>query len=313
MKNCRWEPSEQQDQIASLDELRQKCPVAQSEMLGHAVLTHSDVRSVIEDHETFSNAAGSHLSVPNGMDPPEHGIFREVIEPYFKADRLRDFEPTCRQIAQGIISRITPNTALDVVSKIAKPFALHIQCAFLGWPESLTGTLGEWLEANQQAIVNNDRATLKQKADEFEALIHQQLDVRRQSDSAKDDNTCRLMLETVTVNGETRSLHKDTEIAGCPVKKGDKVTVLWASANRDESVFGKANTFNPEQNKAHNLLYWRGIHVCPGAPLARMELRVFVQELLDHFTQFELVDSPIRANYPSGGFINLPIRLTANA
>ena len=59
MKDCRWEPSEQQDQIASLDELRQKCPVAQSEMLGHAVLTHSDVRSVIEDHETFSNAAGS--------------------------------------------------------------------------------------------------------------------------------------------------------------------------------------------------------------------------------------------------------------
>ncbi|MCJ8317609.1 cytochrome P450 [Idiomarina sp.] len=379
MKNCRWEPSEQQDQIASLDELRQKCPVAQSEMLGHAVLTHSDVRSVIEDHETFSNAAGSHLSVPNGMDPPEHGIFREVIEPYFKADRLRDFEPTCRQIAQGIISRITPNTALDVVSKIAKPFALHIQSAFLGWPESLTGTLGEWLEANQQAIVNNDRATLKQKADEFEALIHQQLDVRRQSGSAKDDNTCRLMHETVTVNGETRRLHeeevvsilrnwtagevgtiaaaigsifyffaqnpdiadklrnnqlnvddaideilridpplisnrrravKDTEISGCPVKQGEKVTVLWASANRDESVFGKANTFNPEQNKAHNLLYGRGIHVCPGAPLARMELRIFVQELLEHFNQFELVNSPIRANYPSGGFINLSVRLT---
>ena len=94
MKDCRWEPSEQQDQIASLDELRQKCPVAQSEMLGHAVLTHSDVRSVIEDHETFSNAAGSHLSIPNGMDPPEHGIFREVIEPYL------------RLIAYGILSRL---------------------------------------------------------------------------------------------------------------------------------------------------------------------------------------------------------------
>lgn len=379
MKDCRWEPSEQQDQIASLDELRQKCPVAQSEMLGHAVLTHSDVRSVIEDHETFSNAAGSHLSVPNGMDPPEHGIFREVIEPYFKADRLRDFEPTCRQIAQDIISRITPNTSFDVVSHVAKPFALNIQCAFLGWSKSLTGTLGEWLEANQQAIVNNDRATLKQKADEFEALIHEQLDVRRQSGSAKDDNTCRLMHETVTVNGETRRLHeeeivsilrnwtagevgtiaaaigsifyffaenplvaeqirngdlstddaideilridpplisnrrravKDTEISGCPVKQGEKVTVLWASANRDEAVFGKTNTFNPEQNKAHNLLYGRGIHVCPGAPLARMELRIFNEELLKHFEEFEITDEPKRANYPSGGFKNLIIKAT---
>ncbi len=380
MKNCHWEPSEQQDQIASLDELRQKCLVAQSEMLGHAVLTHSDVRSVIEDHETFSNAAGSHLSVPNGMDPPEHGIFREVIEPYFKADRLPNFESTCRQIAQNIVSKMTPNTALDVVSKIAKPFALHIQCAFLGWPESLTSALGEWLEANQQAIVNNDRATLKQKADEFEALIHEQLDVRRQSGSAKDDNTCRLMHETVTVNGETRHLHeaeivsilrnwtagevgtiaaaissifyffaenplvveqirngnlstdgaideilridpplisnrrravKDTEISGCPVKKGEKVTVLWASANRDESVFGKANTFNPEQNKAKNLLYGRGIHVCPGAPLARMELRIFTEELLKHFEAFEVTGEPKRANYPSGGFNNLIIKVTA--
>ena len=378
MKDCRWEPSEQQDQIASLDELRQKCPVAKSEMLGHAVLTHSDVCSVIEDHKTFSNAAGSHLSVPNGMDPPEHGIFREVIEPYFKADRLRDFEPTCRQIAQDIISRITPNTSFDVVSHVAKPFALNIQCAFLGWSKSLTGTLGEWLEANQQAIVNNDRAALKQKADEFEALIHEQLDVRRQFGSAKDDNTCRLMHETVTVNGETRHLHeeeivsilrnwtagevgtiaaaigsifyflaqnpdiadklrnnqlnvddaideilridpplisnrrraaKDTEIAGCPVKKGEKVTVLWASANRDESVFGKANTFNPEQNKAHNLLYGRGIHVCPGAPLARMELRIFTEELLKHVDKFEITDAPKRANYPSGGFRNLFMKL----
>lgn len=378
MKNCRWEPSEQQDQIASLDELRQKCPVAQSEMLGHAVLTHNDVRSVIEDHETFSNAAGSHLSVPNGMDPPEHGIFRKVIEPYFKADRLRGFEPTCRQISQDIIGRITPNTALDVVSKIAKPFALHIQCAFLGWPESLTDTLGEWLEANQQAIVNNDRATLKQKADEFEALIHQQLDVRRQSNTAKDDNTYRLMHETVTVNGEKRCLRdeeivsilrnwtagevgtiaaaigsifyffaenplvaeqirngdlstddavdeilridpplisnrrratKDTEISGCPVKRGEKVTVLWASANRDESVFSKADTFSPEQNKANNLLYGRGIHICPGAPLARMELRIFTEELLKHFEEFEITDEPKRANYPSGGFRDLFMKL----
>lgn len=379
MKNCRWEPSEQQDQIASLDELRQKCPVAQSEMLGHAVLTHSDACSVIEDHETFSNTAGSHLSVPNGMDPPEHGVFREVIEPYFTAERLRDFEPTCRQIAQGIIGRITPNTAFDVVSHVAKPFALHIQCAFLGWPKSLTGTLGEWLEANQQAIVNNDRATLKQKADEFEALIHQQLDVRRQSDSAKDDNTCRLMHETVTVNGETRRLHEEeivsilrnwtagevgtiaasigsifyffaenpkvvaevrnneldtddaideilrldpplisnrrvatrgTEVSGYPIKKGEKVTVLWASANRDESVFGSSDAFNPKQNKAHNLLYGRGIHICPGAPLARMELRIFVHKLLKHVSKFEIAETPERATYPSGGFSDLTMKLS---
>ncbi|MGM0906319.1 MAG: cytochrome P450 [Pseudomonadota bacterium] len=379
MKDCRWEPSGQQDQIASLDELRQQFAVAQSDMLSHAVLTHSGVCSVIEDHDTFSNAAGSHLSVPNGMDPPEHSIFREVIEPYFSYDRLREFESTCQQVAQDIVGKITPNTSLDVVGNIAKPFALHIQCAFLGWPESLTNTLGEWLEANQKAIVNNNKAALKQKADEFEALIHEQLEVRRESDAPKDDHTLRLMREEVTVNGETRRLSdeeivsilrnwtagevgtiaaaissifyffaqnpdiadklrnnplnvddaideilridpplisnrrravKDTEISGYSVKQGEKVTILWASANRDESVFGKADAFNPERNKASNLLYGRGIHICPGAPLARMELRIFTKELLKHFEEFEVTGEPKRANYPSGGFSDLSMKLS---
>lgn len=377
MKDCRWEPSDQQHQIASLDELRQHCAVAQSDMLGHAVLTHNAVCSVIENHETFSNAAGSHLSVPNGMDPPEHSIFREAIEPYFSSQRLSEFEPACREIARTVISQIHKDKPLEVVSKIAKPFALHIQCAFLGWPDSLTNTLGEWLEANQKAIVNNDRAALKEKADEFEALIHQQLDVRRQSKTTKDDNTRRLMNEEVTANGETRRLNeeeivsilrnwtagevgtiaaaigsifyffaqnpdiadklrnnqlnvddaideilridpplisnrrratKDTEISGCPVKQGEKVTVLWASANRDESVFGQADAFNPERNKANNLLYGHGIHVCPGAPLARMELRIFVQELQKQISKLEVVEAPERATYPSGGFQKLTIK-----
>lgn len=378
MKDCRWEPSGQQDQIASLDELRRHCAVAQSDMLGHAVLTHSAVCDVINDHETFSNAAGSHLSVPNGMNPPEHGIFREVIEPYFSSQRLSEFEPACREIARTVISQISKGKLLNVVSNIAKPFALRIQCAFLGWPESLTSTLGEWLEANQKAIVNNDRATLKQKADEFEAMIHEQLEVRRKSDAPEDDNTLRLMREEVTVNGETRRLSdeeivsilrnwtagevgtiaaaigsifyffaqspdiaeklrnnqlsaddaideilridpplisnrrratKNTKISGCPVKQGEKVTVLWASANRDESVFGKADTFNPEQNKTNNLLYGRGIHICPGAPLARTELRIFTEELLKHFEEFEVTGEPKQANYPSGGFSDLPMKL----
>lgn len=378
MKHSRWEPSEQHDQIASLDALRQQCPVAQSDRLGHAVLSHRDVCSVIEDHDTYSNAAGSHLSVPNGMDPPEHGIFRQVIEPYFRADRLQAFEPVCQEIADALIRQIPTDVPLDVVRDVAKPFALRIQCAFLGWPESLTSTLGEWLEANQRAIVHNDRATLKQKADEFEALIHEQIERRTQSDAPQQDNTLRLMREEVTVKGETRRLSKeeivsvlrnwtagevgtiasaigsifyflsqnpeiteqlrqdtltiddaideilridpplisnrrratkDTQISGCPVQKGEKVTVLWASANRDEAVFGDPDAFNPEQNKANNLLYGRGLHVCPGAPLARMELRLFVRALLKRFHTFELTDTPIRATYPAGGFQQLWLKV----
>ncbi len=53
-----------------------------------------------------------------------------------------------------------------------------------------------------------------------------------------------------------------------------------------------------------NLLYGAGIHVCPGAPLARMELRVFIEALFAHVGHVAPVigDPPVRAEFPAGGF-----------
>jgi cytochrome P450 len=42
------------------------------------------------DHETFSNAVSQHLTVPNGMDPPEHTEYRKLIEPYFSEQRMAE-------------------------------------------------------------------------------------------------------------------------------------------------------------------------------------------------------------------------------
>jgi hypothetical protein len=43
----------------------------------------------LEDHQTFSSVSSSHLSVPNGMDPPDHTHYRQVIEPYFSQQAHR--------------------------------------------------------------------------------------------------------------------------------------------------------------------------------------------------------------------------------
>ncbi len=55
---------------------------------------------------------------------------------------------------------------------------------------------------------------------------------------------------------------------------------MWASANRDEAVFDKPDELRLNRDPALNLLYGRGIHVCPGAELARAELRILMEELL---------------------------------
>ena len=72
------------------------------------------------------------------------------------------------------------------------------------------------------------------------------------------------------------------EIAGRKIEAGERITVIWASANRDETVFGDPDEFRPDRPASQNLLYGAGIHVCPGAPLARLELRIIMEELLAH-------------------------------
>jgi cytochrome P450 len=85
--------------------------------------------------------------------------------------------------------------------------------------------------------------------------------------------------------------------------------VLWASANRDEDVFGDPDEFRLDRNPADNLLYGRGIHACPGASLARLELRVLIEELLSATTGIEMLPGmdPVRATYPGSGYTTLPL------
>lgn len=102
---------------------------------------------------------------------------------------------------------------------------------------------------------------------------------------------------------------REVEISGRTIPAGEKITLLWASANRDEDTFGNPDQFCPHQNASKNLLYGAGIHICPGAPLARMELRVFMEELLKQVDAIEPVagEPPERAMFPTGGFNALPL------
>ena len=100
-----WDPTAPEvlrDQRAAYDAMRRRCPVAYSEFLGWSLFRHEDVLRVLLDHETFSNAVSRHLSVPNGMDPPEHTAYRRLIEPFFSAERVAAFEPVCREIAANL-------------------------------------------------------------------------------------------------------------------------------------------------------------------------------------------------------------------
>jgi cytochrome P450 len=102
---------------------------------------------------------------------------------------------------------------------------------------------------------------------------------------------------------------RPTEVGGQQLDSGERLTLLWASANRDEAVFGDPDEFRLDRDPENNLLYWMGIHVCPGASLARLELRVLCEELLGSTRSMEPAEheDAVRAVYPGSGFAQLPL------
>jgi cytochrome P450 len=102
-----------------------------------------------------------------------------------------------------------------------------------------------------------------------------------------------------------------TEIAGFELDPGTRAYLNWTSANRDEAVFGDPDAYRPRENASRNLVYGIGPHVCPGRPLATLELVVATQTLLELTSSIELADdaAPERETYPVGGWRRLPIRL----
>lgn len=104
---------------------------------------------------------------------------------------------------------------------------------------------------------------------------------------------------------------KSVDIGDSELAPGERISIVWASVNRDEAVFGDPDEFRLDRDPELNLLYGAGIHVCPGAPLARLELRSIMEELLRHTDNIALVPGkqPVRAVYPAGGFSALPLRI----
>ena len=95
-------------------------------------------------------------------------------------------------------------------------------------------------------------------------------------------------------------LADEAEVAGVAIPRGAKVAMLFGAANRDQRVFEQPDTFDVgRENAAQHIGFGGGIHVCIGAPLARIELEASVDALRRYWPDFELVEEPRR----TGAFV----------
>lgn len=108
--------------------------------------------------------------------------------------------------------------------------------------------------------------------------------------------------------GMARTARVDTELAGVALKKDDPIALVYTSANRDESVFSDGERFILKRpNITKHIAFGRGTHSCPGAPLARMMMRVTLEVALARTSAWSLTDEPEMAIWAEWGTRSVPL------
>jgi cytochrome P450 len=111
--------------------------------------------------------------------------------------------------------------------------------------------------------------------------------------------------------GFARTATRDVEIGGRKIKRGEPIALLFTSANRDEDAFANADQFDITRPANKHMAFGRGPHQCAGAPLARVELRIALEEILAQTGGFE-VNGPLQmTRWPEYGPISVPIKMWA--
>jgi cytochrome P450/spermidine synthase len=95
---------------------------------------------------------------------------------------------------------------------------------------------------------------------------------------------------TSPVRAMRRVALRDTKLAGQPIREGDSVVMVYASANRDENVFDDPHTFRVDRTPNDHLALGFGPHYCLGANLAKMEIRVTLRKILERLPELRLAD-----------------------
>lgn len=108
-----------------------------------------------------------------------------------------------------------------------------------------------------------------------------------------------------------RLVKEDVDYLGCPMKKDDWILLGFPAANRDPAVFPDADKFVIDRVENRHLAFGLGIHRCAGSNLARMELKVALEEFIARYPRFELAD-PSGVTWSQGqvrGARSLPFRV----
>ncbi|HEY1967660.1 MAG TPA: cytochrome P450 [Pseudonocardia sp.] len=141
-----------------LAELRDNCPVAYVPRYeGYWVVTrYDDIRRITTDWESFSNSSVAipyfvesgldDTTIPLEIDPPDHGHYREIMNPLFSPRRMKALEEEIRASAVGLIERFAHRGECEFISEFAHPLPSNTFIALMGWPPEDVDDFARWTD-----------------------------------------------------------------------------------------------------------------------------------------------------------------------
>lgn len=262
------------------------------------------------------------------LDPPAHTRLRRLLSPAFARTVVVELEPVVRERAQALADRFEQGT--DLVPAFTAPLPRAVLAAFCGvdgtdtagydrWAGTFTDLLGhrtrpEWPAFERWALRSTEKPVLSgvlKQLDRTEAVtfLHflivagvpnlrhalGNLVLRLLSeDQWRAEGLVEAIEESLRLDPpalwQMRTATRDTTVGDTPVRAGERVVAVVASANRDPARWGEdADAFRPDRPglRAH-LAFGKGPHACLGASLTRLQLRVAAEVLTGRYPKLRL-------------------------
>jgi cytochrome P450 len=160
----------------------------------------------------------------------------------------------------------------------------------------------EMLSIVQQLLVAGNETTTKLLTETVRLLAEHPEEWQRLK--ADPSRAASIIEEALRMSTPTQGMFRiatvDHELDGVHIPKGARLIAVFASANRDDSLFDDPDEFDPDRgNLREHLAFGKGIHFCLGAALSRLEGRVALEEFAARIDSFSLADSNEFGYFPS--------------
>ena len=292
--------------------------------------------------------------IPTMENPPNHRLYRSVLNPQFSPKVVAALEPQIRQDCIELIEKIQDQGSVDLVKDFAMvfPTKVFLQIVdlpaedtddFVGWVEDVFGGLGnpageaamnaafESIRLYFTALMEDRRANPRPpEGDFFGRLLNSNIGDRPIRDdeflnmslvlllggldtvksqlgymfyhlATHDEDRQRIVdepeiapaaveefLRAYAIVMDGRKLAQDIDFHGCPMKKGDMVMLTLAAASRDTTEFDHADKVDFDREAVTHFSFASGPHRCLGSHLARLELKVTLQEWHKRIPKYKL-------------------------